>query len=181
MNSLKVMAICGSVRASSANLFLLQLLHRILGDRAIFSIHTSLDTLPHFNPDLDKDLPPSEVTDFRKEVEAADGIIICSPEYVFSMPAVLKNSLEWLVSTTVLEHKPMAVITAGASASSALESIVKVTGTLGAEHIPQTQMAIAGARGKINADGVILDEQLVKDLQKLCDDFLSQINARYHG
>jgi len=180
MKFTRVLAICGSVRASSANLFLLQHLQGIIGARAGVTIYTSLDALPHFNPDLDKDLPPAAVAAFRKEVAEADGVIICSPEYVFSMPAVLKNALEWLVSTTVLQDKPLAVITAGASAASALESIVKVTGTLGAALTLQTQIAVAGARGKINPEGAILDEQLVKNLEQLADHFLSQITG-HHG
>ena len=56
--------------------------------------------------DLDKD-PPASVIEFRNALSGCDGVILCSPEYVFSLPGSFKNALDWLVSTTVLFQKPL--------------------------------------------------------------------------
>ncbi|WP_363317949.1 NAD(P)H-dependent oxidoreductase [uncultured Algibacter sp.] len=44
--------------------------------------------------------------DFRNKIENADGIVICTPEYVFSIPSGLKNTIEWCVSTNAFSNKP---------------------------------------------------------------------------
>jgi chromate reductase len=57
-----------------------------------------LDLLPHYNPGRDI---PEPILEFRKDREKADTILIVSPEYIFSTPAVLKKALDWCVSTEV--------------------------------------------------------------------------------
>lgn len=114
-NHPKVLAICGSTRVQSANLLLLQYLQKTAAPYFNITIYTHLDQLPHFNPDLDSDSPPAEIRELRRLVEEVDGIIICTPEYVFSIPGSLKNALEWFVSTTLLSDKPTALITASSS------------------------------------------------------------------
>ncbi len=64
--------------------------------------------------DLDGENPPEAVLAFRKQIAAADGVLICTPEYVFTLPGSLKNALEWCVSTTIFSQKPTGLITASA-------------------------------------------------------------------
>ena len=68
---------------------------------------------------------------FRKSIEEADAVLICTPEYVFSLPGILKNALEWTVSTTVFSDKPTALLTASSSGEKAHESLLLVMKTLG--------------------------------------------------
>src|SRR4029077_9755610 len=47
---------------------------------------------------------------FRREVAAADAILIASPEYAFGVPGALKNALDWLVGSGELSDKPVAIV-----------------------------------------------------------------------
>jgi NAD(P)H-dependent FMN reductase len=69
--------------------------------------------MPHFDPELSTDNPPKIIVEFRTAIEKADGILICTPEYVFIIPSGL-NAIEWCVSTTVFSDKPVGLITASA-------------------------------------------------------------------
>ncbi len=73
-----------------------------------------IGALPHFNPDLDGEdaTPPAPVAALRTAVRRRDAVLIVSPEYAHGVPGVLKNALDWLVSSGECVHKPIAVITA---------------------------------------------------------------------
>lgn len=129
----------------------------VAGDRWTVTYYDQLDQLPHFNPDLDRDNVPEPVSALRQQIEAADGIIICTPEYVFSLPGSLKNLLEWLISTTLLTDKPTALVTASASGEKAHEALQLIVGTLQARFTPATTLLISGVRGKLNPDGRLTD------------------------
>ncbi|MGN6164693.1 MAG: NADPH-dependent FMN reductase [Flavisolibacter sp.] len=117
VNTMKVFAVCGSTRTHSANLRLLQAIAKLAAAEMETEIYNDLAQLPHFNPDLDKenDEAPAVVQWLRNKIKEADGVLICTPEYVFSLPGSLKNFIEWMVSTTVFSEKPVAFITASAS------------------------------------------------------------------
>lgn len=107
VNTMKVFAVCGSTRTHSANLRLLQAIAKLAAAEMETEIYNDLAQLPHFNPDLDKenDEAPAVVQWLRNKIKEADGVLICTPEYVFSLPGSLKNFIEWMVSTTVFFRK----------------------------------------------------------------------------
>ena len=78
----RILAISGSTRAHSANSSLIQIITELCSDRYEFEIFEGIAKLPHFNPDLDQNGPPVEVTMFRNKIAHADGVLICTPEYV---------------------------------------------------------------------------------------------------
>jgi NAD(P)H-dependent FMN reductase len=70
-------------------------------------------SLPFFDQDIELN-PPSAVQQFLRKVGAADGVLIVTPEYNWSVPGVLKNAIDWLSrGDKVLIGKP--VMTAGVS------------------------------------------------------------------
>jgi len=69
------------------------------------TIFTGLKRLPHFDPEQSINNPPETIVEFRKAIESADGIIICTAEYIFSIPAGLKNAIEWCILTTLFSDK----------------------------------------------------------------------------
>ena len=73
-------------------------------------IYAGIAALPYFNPDLDDEELPPCVENFPPRIEEAAGALICTPEYVFSLPGTLKNALDRTVSTTVFSDKPVAII-----------------------------------------------------------------------
>lgn len=68
-----------------------------------------LSTFPHFRTEQTDTNVPEKIIKFREQVANADGIVISTPEYVFSIPSGLKNILEWCVSTTIFSDKPVSI------------------------------------------------------------------------
>ncbi|MFJ6748096.1 NADPH-dependent FMN reductase [Streptomyces sp. NPDC091266] len=108
---MRLLALSGSLRARSSNGAVL---------RSVLDLHpgpsgtADIGALPHFNPDLDGEgaTPPAPVAALRTAVAEADAVLIISPEYAHGVPGVLKNALDWLVSSGECVGKPVAVITA---------------------------------------------------------------------
>ncbi len=111
---MKIIAICGSLRAQSSNLALLRAAQKLAPPGIEITIHEGLGKLPHFNPDDDEEgtTPPPTVAKLRAQLAEADGILISSPEYAHGVPGSLKNALDWLVSDGALVDKPVALISA---------------------------------------------------------------------
>ncbi|RYJ38429.1 NADPH-dependent FMN reductase [Flavobacterium anhuiense] len=137
-------------------------------------IFEDLERLPHFNPDLDTDNPPQEIISFRNKIISADGVIICTPEYVFSLPGSLKNALEWCVSTTIFSNKKTGLITASASGEMGHEQLMLLMKTLEAKFDETAQLLIQGVRAKVNAEGEIVSEETANALQNFAKNFANQ-------
>ncbi|HEY8130476.1 MAG TPA: NADPH-dependent FMN reductase [Thermoanaerobaculia bacterium] len=105
---LHILAIAGSLRRGSYNRLLLRA-------AAGVSIYEELSSIPLFNEDLEASDPES-VCRLREAVASADGLLISTPEYNWSIPGMLKNAIDWLSRppAEVLIGKPVAII--GASA-----------------------------------------------------------------
>lgn len=170
-----VLAICGSTRAQSSNLSILHHLATLTAGTLDFDIFTGLATLPHFNPDDDGEQAPQIIQDFRAKISAADGVLICTPEYVFSLPGALKNALEWCVSTTVFSGKPIACITAAAHGTKAHEALLTILRTIEAKVDDAHTLLIQGAKGKVDAHGAITDASTRTALKNLVHAFAASL------
>ncbi|HVZ25153.1 MAG TPA: NADPH-dependent FMN reductase [Sediminibacterium sp.] len=167
-----LLTICGSTRSKSVNLSILRFLGDRFADKAHWQDSLPLDRIPHFNPDQDTDKPPEAVQLFRSQIETAHGLLICTPEYVFSVPGCLKNALEWLVSTTLLTDKPVALITAASSGVAGHASLQMILKTVGA-HLQDTCNLLIGApQTKLSPEGQITDAATCKALDQLMLSFL---------
>jgi NAD(P)H-dependent FMN reductase len=164
----KILAICGSTRKNSVNLQILQALPNIYPSNMVWETYTGLADLPHFNADISEDAIGSSVAAFRQLVANADGIIICTPEYVFSLPGSLKNALEWLVSGIAMTHKPTALITASTAGVKAHEQLALIMQTLGCKTSTDACLLIQAPKTKINAEGEIINPETKRDLKNLC-------------
>jgi NAD(P)H-dependent FMN reductase len=112
-----VLAISGSLQSRSSNTALVRLAGRLAGEAQVrVDVLDVLADLPYFNPELDVEPWPASVAALRTRVGAADGVLIASPEYAHEMPGVLKNALDWLVSSGELYDKPVAVLCASPAA-----------------------------------------------------------------
>ncbi|MDP5201016.1 NADPH-dependent FMN reductase [Flavobacterium sp. DG2-3] len=171
---IKILAISGSTRNNSSNFKILKYISNSLKPEFEVEIFEGLEMLPHFNPDLDTDHPPQEILSFRDKIINADGVMICTPEYVFSLPGSLKNALEWCVSTTIFSNKKTGLITASASGEMAHEQLLLIMKTLEAKFDDSTQLLIQGVRGKVNADGEIVSEETENALQNFAKNFKNQ-------
>lgn len=173
----KVLAISGSTRTDSSNWKILEYIAREFEGQLDFEISDALTQLPHFDPNIKdpKDYPQS-VLKFFQTIRRADGILICTPEYVFSPPAILKNALEWTVVETLLSHKPTALIVASGLGEKTFLSLDLILKTLLQEEIPNScKLLIQGARGKLNKEGEFNNRQTVEEVKALVKSLVGQL------
>ena len=173
----KILAISGSTKKNSSNEALIKFIATAFKNRVEVRLFNSIDQLPHFNPDLDNTALPESVLDFRQQIQEADGILICTPEYVFSLPGSLKNALEWNVSTTNFSNKPVAIIVAAASGEKALEALSLIMTTIEAQLPENSKLLIKGVKGKINSSGEIIDPITISQINGLMKSLIRAINA----
>jgi chromate reductase len=129
-----ILAISGSLQERSSNRALLDAAHDLAAAGVAVNEYRGLESLPHFNPDLDRDGAPASVDELRELVQAADGVLIATPEYAFGVPGALKDALDWLVGSGDLYEKPVVVLSAapaperGANARADLERTLRGQG-----------------------------------------------------
>lgn len=173
-----VLIINGSASAGSSNRRLIDYIQRQTAGAFKSLVFEDLKLLPHFEPELSVSGTPEAILAFRQMVEQADGVIICTPEYVFSIPSGLKNVLEWCVATTVFHEKPLAIITASASGVKGHEELQLIMKTLTARFHPDTLLLIQGIKGKIDNEGNILELATQREILTLIEAFQQMIADR---
>ena len=171
-----IFVIIGSASRDSANEKLIDNLSDLTKDIFNLTVFKDLKTLPHFEPELSADNPPIEIMEFRKNIEKADGVIICTPEYIFSIPSGLKNGIEWCVSTTVFTDKPIGLITASASGQKGHEELQLIMKTVMAKFTDETTMLISGVKGKLDSNGTINNVETRKLLDNFIIEFKNLLN-----
>ncbi|MEW4371135.1 NADPH-dependent FMN reductase [Paenibacillus kandeliae] len=167
-----ILAISGSLRQSSSNTRLLNAIMGLAPDHMIFTTYTGLNDLPHFTPDLDTDNGPESVQDLRKQLQDAQGVLICTPEYGNGVPGTLKNALDWIVSSGEFVNKPTAVITASPSpmgGNHANASLLLTLQMINAKVSDTTTLTIPHITLKLSKEGTITDVTLKQNLQDLLE------------
>jgi chromate reductase len=171
-----LLAISGSLRSGSSNHHILKYLAIQVPIDINYTIYDELALIPPFDPGLDNDKPPEAVTRLRELLAAAHGVIICTPEYAFGVPGQLKNMLDWLVSSGSLVEKPLALITASLGGEYAHASLLLTLGALNSYVIEGATLLIPFIRSKISAEGQITDDNVLHDLHKVIETFLTVIS-----
>jgi len=162
---MKVLAISGSLRAGSYNEELLGAAVEHLPSGWEVERWDGLRDIPAYDQDLDKHHPPN-VLALREAIEAADAVLIATPEYNHSIPGALKNALDWVSrphATNPLRNKPVAVIGASASAFGAIwaqAELRKVMGAIGARVVGEDEIPVANAADAFTADGRLVEPEL---------------------
>jgi chromate reductase len=89
----RILGIAGSLRRESYNRAALRAATELVPEGA--EIETfELDGIPGFNQDEEQN-PPAKITELKRRIRDADAILIVTPEYNYSIPGVLKNTIDW--------------------------------------------------------------------------------------
>lgn len=175
MNSdhIRLAGFSGSLRKGSYNSLLLNATAQLLPADVSLDI-ISIETIPLYNADLD--LPaasrrPAPVEYLRNMLAKADGILISSPEYNYSIPGGLKNAIDWASrgEDSPLLHKPVAVI----GATPGLWGTVRMQMAFHAvflfldmKPVYKPEVLLAQADKKFDAKGDLTDETAKKLLKQ---------------
>ncbi|MFA6040196.1 MAG: NADPH-dependent FMN reductase [Methylophilus sp.] len=166
---MKILALSGSLRATSINSALLRATARLAPPEISVLIYTSLGELPLFNPD-NEDCSASIVTDFRSKVAAADALLIASPEYAHGVTGTIKNALDWLVGFEAFSNKAVAVFNASPRAHHADDALRETLKTMSAVIIDSASISIPLL-------GTTLDEEAMITSKSVADSIRQALEA----
>jgi len=177
-NEINILAISGSLRSTSANTNILRAIAAMVPQNIAVNIWEGLDSLPHFNPELEEVFLP--VVNFRQKLKEADAVIFSTPEYAFGVPGVLKNALDWVVSSGELNGKPVAAIGASplySGGEKALASLFLTLTALGTDMGNGSALSIGDIKNKMTAEGEISDHQTLQALMQLLEDLIKRVSV----
>ena len=178
MNNKKVIAICGSTRQASINHTLIKAIVNLSAENLDIAIFDGIANLPQFNPDNDEENVADEVADFRQQVNNAEGIIICTPEYAHGVPGTLKNAIDWTISSSQFPHKPTMLITASTDGNFGHKALLETLKAIEAKNIDNLQLVISFAKTKINYSSEITHKATLSAIEDLIESFSLAINDK---
>lgn len=144
-------------------------------DKATIEL-VEIDNIPLFNKPA-KMKVPEVVSELAKKIEAADGVIIATPEYDHSIPAVLQNALAWLsYGIFPMVNKPVMIVGASLGTLGSSRAQLQLRQILDAPELkaaimPGSEFLLGRAQQAFDEKGSLKDKATVKKLDLLFDDF----------
>lgn len=176
--TIKILAFAGSNRRDSLNKRLARLAarHAEVAGAEVCVLDLADYPMPLYDGDLEAESgPPPTAFQLRELIAAHDGVLIASPEYNNSLPALLKNTLDWVSRTPRVSGsnpfagKPAALLAASPGSLGGLrglDHLRRVLDTLGMLVLPGVA-AIPAADRAFDADGALLDARLDRRVAEL--------------
>ena len=161
--SIRVLGLCGSRRAGSYNRALLRAAEE-LAPAGMEIVEHDLARIPFFEPDLPREEWCGEVRGFVAAVEAADALLIATPEYNYCAPAMLTNALDWASqppAASPLKGKPAALMGASTGIGGTIRAQMQLRNSFVYTQVSavlQPEVLVAAAHTKITAEGHLTDE-----------------------
>jgi len=183
-----ILLISGSLRAGSTNQAVLKTAAELVPSGLSTHLFEGMAALPHFNPDDDAEDRPMHpaVVRLRHAVNAADALLLCTPEYAGALPGALKNLLEWTVGDGSTYQKPIAWINAAGpaaptAAADAHESLRKVLRYVHATIVEDACVRIPITRSDVDADGTIADRGRRAQISEVLETLGTAVRSRASG
>ncbi|TAK29022.1 MAG: NAD(P)H-dependent oxidoreductase [Myxococcaceae bacterium] len=156
---MRLLLVSGSTRARSTNQAALATIAALAPQGAEAHLYTGLAELPAFNPDDDHEPLPAPVVALRAAIDAADAVVICTPEYAGTLPGSFKNLLDWTVGSTVLTDKPVAWVNVAAPGrgGGALGTLTTVLGYVTARVVEAACLTLPIGREDIGDDSLVVE------------------------
>ncbi|MGZ6010019.1 MAG: NADPH-dependent FMN reductase [Rhizomicrobium sp.] len=174
---MKIIAISGSLRATSLNTAVLQAAGRLAPAGVTVEIFEGIGNLPFFNSDLDGDRVPREVAQFRAVIGTADGLLISSPEYARGVAGVMKNALDWLVGSFEFPNKPVALINTSPRATHALAALTVTLETMSARLVNDASITLPLLGTANDAESIAANAELAAPLRSALERYVQAIRT----
>ena len=159
---LRLIGMSGSLRTGSYSNAVLETMRERFAGRADLVVY-DLAPIPLYNQDFEGDKRPPIVKRMLADIEAADGLVLCAPEFNHSIPGVLKNAIDWAsrpAFQSVLAYKPVAIMATSRGplgGARCLEHMRVALDSCLSRIALAREVIISGAEAKIR-DGRLVDE-----------------------
>ncbi len=179
---MRILGVCGSLRKDAFNLQLLRNAAGLLDDNAAFEL-ADWSNIPLYNQDDDNDNLPVSVQAFKRAIEAADGVLIATPEYNYSVPGGLKNAIDWAsrpAYQSVFAGKPVAILSASMSPTGGCRAQAHLRNIMAGmltPVFPAPDFCLASAQQAFDEHGQLKHDQSRRKLQRFVNDFCDWIKA----
>ncbi|MBK6005107.1 NAD(P)H-dependent oxidoreductase [Ramlibacter ginsenosidimutans] len=163
---MKVLGISGSLRKGSYNSMALRAAQKLAPQGMTIEI-ADISRIPLYNDDVRAAGEPPEVAALKAQIRAADAVLLVTPEYNFSIPGVLKNTLDWMSRPPEPPFDGKVVGIMGASPGPVGTARVqydlrKVLVFMNAFTVNKPEVFISNCAGKFDAAGNLTDEATAK-------------------
>ena len=172
---LKLIGLVGTNSKRSTNRQLLQYMQKHFADKAEIEL-VEIKDIPIFNKPADKKLP-AIVTEIAEKIEAADGVIIGTPEYDHSIPASLMSALAWLsYGIYPMLNKPVMITGASFGTLGSSRAQLQLRQILDAPELkssvmPGSEFLLSHSLQAFDKNGNLIDLETIQKLDALFDDF----------
>jgi NAD(P)H-dependent FMN reductase len=184
MSEKNILVLVGSLRAASTNRQLAEAAVALAPEGASLSIYEGHGELPLYNEDIDiEGQLPEAVVAYREAVSAADAVIVVTPEHNGTLPANLKNAIDWSsrpYGASSISGKPLAVIGTAFTQYGgvwAQDEARKAYGIAGARVIDGTALAVPNSVVRFAETHPKDDAEIAQQLSSFLDDFLAAVDG----
>lgn len=157
---MKILTLCGSLRARSSNRAILRAWERLAPATWEIKHFEQLGALPHFNPDDDDERVADEVAILRGLVAGAGAVVVSTPEYMHALPGSFKNALDWLVSDPAFIGKQVVILDASRGSTWALDSLREVLKTMSANLIANASVSLPLGSNQLDEEAILSRDDL---------------------
>ncbi|MEU6912508.1 NAD(P)H-dependent oxidoreductase [Streptomyces olindensis] len=178
--SVRILALVGSLRAGSHNRQLAEAAVKLAPEGAEVSLFEGLAEIPFYNEDIDVEgSVPAAAARLREAANTADGLILFTPEYNGTIPAVLKNAIDWLsrpYGAGALSGKPVAVVGTAFGQYGGVwahDETRKSVGVAGGKVLEDVKLSIPGSMTRFAETHPADDAEVAAQL--------TEVIARLHG
>lgn len=181
-SALNVLGISGSLRAKSFNSGALRAARELAPDGMSIDI-ADISRIPLYNGDVEAEGMPEAVVQIRGQIAAADGLLIVTPEYNYSIPGVLKNAIDWASRPPEqpFDGKPMAIMGASPGGSGTMrcqcqlrQAFIFLNGLI----MNRPEVMISGASALFDDDANLTDQSTRERIGTCLEAFADWIRAR---
>jgi chromate reductase len=179
---MRILGISGSLRRGSHNRKLLRAAAYALPSGSELVEWQGLAGLPAFDEDAEARSIPAPVQELFDAIEAADAIVIATPEYNASIPGALKNAIDWAsrpYPDNVFKGKPVLVIGASTGlfgavwAQAELRKVLKYVGA----HVLVDELPVGIADAAFALNGALIDPELGDRLETQLENLLREVES----
>ncbi|MEX2205969.1 MAG: NAD(P)H-dependent oxidoreductase [Myxococcota bacterium] len=181
---MKLLAVAGALRAGSLNRKLLRLAIQVLEKEGaeVDLVDLRALAIPFYDGDVETSSGlPAGAQELVARIAAANGLVIASPEYNFSVPAVLKNAIDWVTRAKPMPLRGKTAVLLSASPSLVggnralwvLRMSLEVVGV----HVYPDMFSLATAHQAFDEAGELEDEALARFLRNVLGGYVRTTRA----